>query len=145
MKRELRESERKILEILKEDGRASYSDIGKRVGLSRTAVKNAMTAMEQDGFILGYRAITNLFCESNKITFCVSMQFLPQYFESAKEFLRSAKETVSVMELSVDCRVLALCRTDEGKTDEFMDKVYKIQGLVAVNTQSVLSVIKGGI
>ena len=59
MKRELRETERKILEVLKEDARATYSDIGKRVGLSRTAVKNTITSMEEDGIIFGYKVITD--------------------------------------------------------------------------------------
>ena len=63
MKRELRETERKILQILKEDARATYSDIGKRIGLSRTAVKNAISSMEKDGFIVGYKVITDTLYE----------------------------------------------------------------------------------
>ena len=142
MKRELRETERKILEILKEDGRASYSDIGNRVGVSRTAVKNAMTVMEQDGFISGYKVITNSFSKSNKVTFLISVQFLPQYFERAKEALKDAEETVSVMVLMADCRLLALCRTEEGKAKDFVGRLYNTEGVVAISTQGVLDVVK---
>lgn len=36
----------KILEVIKEDARLSYSEIGSRVGLSRVAVKNRMEVLE---------------------------------------------------------------------------------------------------
>ena len=36
-----------ILDLLRENARMSYSDIGEKVGLSRVAVKNRMNAMEK--------------------------------------------------------------------------------------------------
>ena len=46
-----------ILEIIKDNARMSYSEIGKAVGLSRVAVKKRMDAMEESGVIRGYRAV----------------------------------------------------------------------------------------
>ena len=39
----------RILEVIKDNARMSYSDIGDLVGLSRVAVKNRMEAMEKAG------------------------------------------------------------------------------------------------
>ena len=50
----LDEIDGKILSILKEDARATYSKIGEQVGLSRVAVKNRIEAMEDRGVIQGY-------------------------------------------------------------------------------------------
>ena len=49
----------KILEVIKDNARLNYSDIGTMVGLSRVAVKNRMDAMEKKGIIGGYQTVIN--------------------------------------------------------------------------------------
>lgn len=44
----------KILEILSGDGRASYSEIAKEIGLSAPAVKERMLKLQDQGIITGY-------------------------------------------------------------------------------------------
>lgn len=46
--------DKKILYAIENDARLSYSEIGEKVGLSRVAVKNRMTALEEKGIIQGY-------------------------------------------------------------------------------------------
>ena len=53
------ETDRKILDILRENARMSFSEIGSSVGISRVSVKKRMTAMEEAGIIRGYRAVIN--------------------------------------------------------------------------------------
>ena len=42
-------TDNRIIDLLLEDGRMSYSEIADRVGLSRTAVKNRIDALEKSG------------------------------------------------------------------------------------------------
>lgn len=49
--------DKKILEVIKDNARLSYSDIGKQVGVSRVAVKNRMDILEKNGIIRGYHTI----------------------------------------------------------------------------------------
>lgn len=49
----------KILEILKNNGRESYIDIGKRVNLSRVAVKTRIDNMIAEGIIENFTITTN--------------------------------------------------------------------------------------
>lgn len=51
------ESDRKILDLLRENARMSYSEIGNAVGISRVSVKKRITAMEEAGIIRAYRAV----------------------------------------------------------------------------------------
>lgn len=44
----------KILDYLTNDGRASYSDIAKHIGLSAPAIKERMLKLEDQGIITGY-------------------------------------------------------------------------------------------
>lgn len=46
-----------ILKILGQEARISFSDLGRRIGLSANAASARVQRMEDDGVILGYRAI----------------------------------------------------------------------------------------
>lgn len=46
-----------ILEILKGDGRCSYSDIAERVHLSRAAVQERINNMKERGIIRGFAVV----------------------------------------------------------------------------------------
>jgi Lrp/AsnC family leucine-responsive transcriptional regulator len=48
-----------ILAALQEDGRATYADVGARVGLSASAVHERVRKLEQAGVIRGYRAVVD--------------------------------------------------------------------------------------
>lgn len=56
---ELDQFDRRILEILSEDGRISVTDLADKVGLSKTPVNARLKRLVQDGFISGFRAVLN--------------------------------------------------------------------------------------
>jgi Lrp/AsnC family transcriptional regulator, leucine-responsive regulatory protein len=53
---ELEATDRKILELLANDGRMSFTDLGKATGLSTSAVHQRVKRLESRGLILGYGA-----------------------------------------------------------------------------------------
>lgn len=55
----LDELDRKIVALLTENARMSYSDIGEAVGVSRVAVRARIDALEKRGVIEGYTTIIN--------------------------------------------------------------------------------------
>jgi Lrp/AsnC family leucine-responsive transcriptional regulator len=54
--RQLDDLDRALLALLVADGRAPMSELGRSVGLSRTAVLARVQRLERDGVIRGYRA-----------------------------------------------------------------------------------------
>lgn len=50
---------RQILKILQEEGRISFNELGRRVGLSSPAVAERVRRMEDVGIILSYRAVVD--------------------------------------------------------------------------------------
>ena len=50
-------TDRKILQLLAEDGRMSFTDLGKATGLSTSAVHQRVKRLERAGIIRGYQAI----------------------------------------------------------------------------------------
>ena len=63
--------DQKILRLLIENARISYSDIGDRIGISRVAVKARIQALEQKGIIEEYTTVIN----PQKISGAVSCYF----------------------------------------------------------------------
>lgn len=57
--RELNRIDRNILRILQEDGRLSYAELGRRVGLTTTPCIERVRRLENKGYIKGYKAIIN--------------------------------------------------------------------------------------
>lgn len=54
---ELDDISRDILDLLSEDGRMSYRELGERVGLTAPAVTERVRKLEAQGIITGYRAV----------------------------------------------------------------------------------------
>ena len=52
-------TDRQILQVLSEDGRASVETVAERVGLSPTPVRRRIRRLEEGGVITGYRADIN--------------------------------------------------------------------------------------
>lgn len=67
----LDELDQKIVGLLIENARISYSDIGQKVGISRVAVKARIQALEQKGVIEEYTTVIN----PQKISGAVSCYF----------------------------------------------------------------------
>lgn len=51
--------DKQILTILHEEGRISYTDLGKRVGLSRVAVQSRINQLIETGVIEKFTAVIN--------------------------------------------------------------------------------------
>lgn len=68
----------KILEELKNNARATFSEIGEVVGLSRVAVKNRIEVMEKNGVIQGYKAIIDKTKVSQGVQFIIDVEAIPE-------------------------------------------------------------------
>lgn len=55
----LDEVDRLLLDALLDDGRASYAELARRVGLSAPAVRDRMERLEASGVIRGFRAVVD--------------------------------------------------------------------------------------
>ncbi|WP_446663669.1 Lrp/AsnC family transcriptional regulator [Flexivirga sp. B27] len=53
----MEELDRRIAQLLSQDGRLSYTDLGKATGLSTSAVHQRVRRLEERGVIRGYRAL----------------------------------------------------------------------------------------
>ncbi len=103
----LDELDNKILSVIKNDARLSYSEIGEKVGVSRVCVKNRMAMMEQKGVIEGYYTKINLDSVTDGTRFFVEVVTQPDQFEQVVDRIASKGVIRRVYAVSGDCRFIA--------------------------------------
>jgi DNA-binding Lrp family transcriptional regulator len=59
IRREIDDTDRQIVALLRADARRSYQDIGRQVHLSAPAVKRRVDRLEADGVVRGYTAMVD--------------------------------------------------------------------------------------
>ena len=84
----LDELDQKIVELLIENARMSYSEIGQRVGISRVAVKARIQALEQRGIIEEYTTIINPQKVNGAVSCYFEIELQPETFPRAVELLK---------------------------------------------------------
>ena len=137
----------KIINLLLEDGRMSYSEIAKHVGLTRTAVKNRITALEGQGVIAGYRAVVKPQSAPQSLTFVVNIETTAEAFEQTKEQFVQFEEALTVAQTTGNCRLMAICLAPDVKTmRELLNGVCQtINGITSITAHAILDVAKGTI
>lgn len=137
-----------IINLLLENARMGYSEIGDRVGLSRTAVKARISSLERQGIIKGYKAIIDPEAAPETMTFVTNIETKPDSFDECKRIFMESSETVTIVQTTgSNCRLVAICLAPDVKTmRNFVNKIYKeVPGIVSITANSVLDVIKGSI
>ena len=75
-----------IINLLLDDARMGYSEIGEKVGLSRTAVKTRIASMERQGIIKGYKAIIDPQAAPETMIFITTIETDPNAFDGVRRF-----------------------------------------------------------
>ena len=141
----LDELDNKIVDLLLHDGRMSLSDIGKQVGLSRTAVRNRMAAMEKSGIIRGYQVVLDPQATKSGMTYVVNLETEAAEFERVAQALAAAPETMTLMQTTCNCNLVELCYADSLEIMRvFLRTLYnQTPGILSINAHAVLDVRKG--
>jgi Lrp/AsnC family leucine-responsive transcriptional regulator len=87
--------DRQLLETVQDEGRASYAELGRRVGLTAPAVAERLRRLESSGVISGYHAHVDLKKAGYGITAFVQLSSRP---ELAKQLGHIAAETPEILE-----------------------------------------------
>jgi len=87
--------DRMLAELLQDDARTSYAELGRRVGLTPPAVAERVRRLEQSGIISGYHAQIDLKKAGYGLVAFIRLSSAP---ELAKQLGRVASETPEVLE-----------------------------------------------
>ena len=130
----------KILEILKKDGRASYSYISEKVHLSRAAVRDRILSLEKRGVIRGYTVQINSRAYGKEVSAFFDVEVDPIYLEELAKKISKIDDVSIVSEHTgvAGLHVHALLDNVDA-LGEFLDKYfYSEEGVNSVTTHILI-------
>ena len=142
MQPEIDKKDRMILDLLARDGRMSCSDIGRRVGLSRTAVKNRMTALQARGILRGFHAVIRL---PEQQAFLVRIAAAPAALGAVRGALAASPEAETVVQLTGEFQFAAVCRAGDGAAlRDYLDRLCTAApGIRRIRACAITGTVKG--
>ena len=140
----LDELDQKILKLLIENARMSYSDIGKQVGLSRVAVKMRVQSLEQRGIIEEYTAVINPQKISGAVSCYFEIELSPETFSQAVEILLNNGTITQIYRVTGKNRLHVHAVASSAKEmEELIQKVMDpLPGVKEISCNTILSRIK---
>jgi DNA-binding Lrp family transcriptional regulator len=131
------DTDKAIIEILKHDGRATYSDIGKRIGLSEGAIRKRIKALVDSGAIRRFTVKVGLSEGAEAIALLSVDPSLPtsEVSQSLKKF--SNVETVYEITGEYDIAV-TISGLNITEVNECLERIRRLKGVANTNTMIVL-------
>lgn len=141
----LDEKDNQIVNLLLENARMSYSDIGSKVGLTRVAVKNRIRALEEKGVIKGYHAAIDPLVVPEMQTYITFVQTEPGAYDAISEKLCQEKAVVMLCQTSGECCLHAVCVAETIQEMRAFAKRMRTEnlGLLKFAAYTVFDILKG--
>ncbi len=139
--------DRKILQCLHEDGRASVETVAGRIGLSPTPVRRRIRQMEEAGVIRGYRADVDLSVAGLPLTLIVFIKLQSRDRTTIAQFesrIRSLKEVLNCRLITGSADyMLTLQVSDMAAYNDYLRVVLaELPGVFGIETSVVISEVK---
>lgn len=131
----------KILEILQRDGRASFRDIAKKVGLTTPTVSSKVAMYEQMGILKGFGAILNTDA-LGEISILISLKGKPSDMPKLAERLKKLEEVREVYLVGGSWVQAKATLVDNAHLNEFITEFTRIEEILDYDYKTIVDTIK---
>ncbi len=133
----LDDTDRTIIRILKDDGRATYSHIGKRVSLSEGAIRKRIKALVDSGVIRRFTVKVGLTEGAEAIAL---LSINPSYPTSdVSKLLSEFADVETVYEITGEYDIAAIISAlDIVEVNDCVEKIRRLDGVINTNTMIIL-------
>ena len=136
--------DRRIVELLIQNARMSYSEIGQQVGISRVAVKMRVQALEQKGIIEEYTTVINPQKISGAVSCYFEIETKPDTLGDVADILSKNDTVTQIYRVTGKSRlhVHAVAASNEEMERLIYDTVDQLPGVEECTCNMILSRIK---
>lgn len=140
----LDELDRKIVGLLIQNARMSYSDIGQQVGISRVAVKMRVQALEKKGIIEEYTTIINPQKLGGAVSCYFEIETAPESLSEVAEILRQNNTVTQIYRVTGRSKlhVHAVAASGEEMERLVCGTIDKLPGVTSCSCNIIFSRIK---
>lgn len=140
MNRKVDAIDRKILELLMENGRMSYAEIGRKIHLSRVSVRDRIKQMEDDGVIEQYSTIVNRHALGLDLAVFLEIEVVPSKMDYVANKIAEMEETSIVYQMTgpTVLHVHLFIEDNHKLSDHLNEKIYPLDGIVRTTVYLLL-------
>ena len=140
----LDELDQKIIRLLIENARISYSDIGEETGISRVAVKARIQALEKRGVIEEYTTIINPQKISGAVSCYFDIETKPEYLAQLTDILYKNDTVTQIYRVTGRDRLHVHAVASSGDELEYFlhNVIDTLPGIISCSCNMILSRIK---
>ncbi|MDQ0880273.1 Lrp/AsnC family transcriptional regulator [Peribacillus sp. V2I11] len=134
------EIDKKIISVLHEDARISYTDLAKKVELSRVAVQMRINHLVENGVIERFTAVINPAKVGIHVSAFFNVEVEPKYLESVAQQLEREPAVTSLYHMTGPSKLhMHGIFTDNQEMERFLnEKLYAVVGVVSVDCQILI-------
>lgn len=131
------EIDKEIIKILKRNGRATYIDIGKKVGLSEGAIRKRVKALTDSGVIKRFTIKVGLVGGAEAITLLSVNSAFPT--SDISEVLQKIPNVETIYEITGQYDIAVIISSlNITEVNKCVEKIRQVNGVVNTNTMIVL-------
>jgi DNA-binding Lrp family transcriptional regulator len=137
------DTDRQLLALLREDGRASVAALAKRLGVARGTVQNRMARLEAEGTVVGYTVRLRPEVQDRRIRAFMSLAVEANRTEAVLHTLRGEPSVTSLHTTNGRWDILAELRTDSLEAfDAVLRRIGLTDGVARTETSLLLATMK---
>jgi len=138
------EKDRRIIELMREDARRTFTDIAEELGVSEATVRKRVSKMEESGVIKNYTVEVDPSKLGYDTVVLLGLDVDPEYLVEAAEKINNMEEVKSTYTCTGDHMIMTEVWTkDSSHLGELMsNKIAKIEGVKNLCPAIVLEEIK---
>jgi len=136
--------DREILRVLQQDGRISNQDLADRIGLSPSPCLRRVRALEEAGYITGYRAEVNAKALGLSLMALIQISMDRHTQERFTDFEAAVRDIPEVLECllitgqAADYQLKVVVRDMDGYQELLLNRITRIPGVTGVHSSFVL-------
>jgi len=136
------EKDEELLSILRCNARASVSDIARATRVSRTAIQNRLTKLENSGVIKAYSIVLGSEYSNQLISANVSLKVNPNLRQNICIALRKIHNISHIYSISGEYDLLATIQAQTlEKLNEILNMVCSLEGIERTNSSIILDTV----
>ncbi|XRH75900.1 MAG: Lrp/AsnC family transcriptional regulator [Candidatus Methanosuratincola verstraetei] len=131
--RQLDDYDRKIIEVLRKDGRVSYRNLASVVGISNVAVRDRVSKLLKRGYIKGFFALADSRLIGKDVSAIFEVEANTNEFSEVVDRISAYEEVTKVYEkVGAPTIFVHASFSNIDEMQNFAERIYKMKGVVKV-------------